>query len=151
MPLTLEIVTPDRRVYRGSAESVVLTTTSGEIGVLPGHIPLLTEIVAGDLWLTNPGPNTALPANHPDAGKPGPTHLAVDNGFARVLGDVVSVLTEAALDVRAIDESVAADAQARAEKALAEARAKKLDPAEVEKLEAVARFAIVQQLAKKRP
>ena len=53
-------------------------------------------VVAGELRLTNPGPNTALPASHPDAGQPGPDPLAVDNGFARVLGDVVSILTEAA-------------------------------------------------------
>ncbi len=150
MPLTLEIITPERRVYKGTADAVVLTTSEGEIGVLPGHIPLVTQVRAGDLRLTNPGPNTALPATHPDAGKPGPTHLAVDIGFARVLGDTVSVLTEAAIDVRVIDEAAAAEAQARAEKALAAARESKLDPAEIERLESIARFAIVQQLIKKR-
>ena len=54
------------------------------------------------------------------------------------------------IDERKIDPHAAADAQARAEKALAEARDKKLDPAEIEQLEAIARFAIVQQLMKKR-
>jgi F-type H+-transporting ATPase subunit epsilon len=150
MPLTLEIITPERRVFRGTADSVVMPTAAGEIGVLPGHIPLLTQVVAGELRLANPGPNTALPSTHPDAAKPGPTRLAVDNGFARVLGDTVSILTEAALDERLIDLTAAADAQARAEKALAEAHATKLDPAEIEQLEARARFAIVQQLIKKR-
>jgi len=150
MPLTLEIVTPERRVYRGTAESVLIPTLAGEIGVLPGHVPLMTELVAGEMRLTNPGPNTALPASHPDASQPGPTRVAIDNGFARVLGDVVSILTEAALDERKIDLQAAVDAQARAEKALAEARDKKLDPGEIEQLEAIARFAIVQQLMKKK-
>jgi F-type H+-transporting ATPase subunit epsilon len=150
MALTLEIVTPERRVYRGTAESVIIPTKSGEIGILPGHVPLLTQVVAGELRLTNPGPNTALPATSPDASQPGPVLLAVDNGFARVLGDVVSILTDAAMDERKIDLQVAVDAQARAEKALAEAREKKLDPAEIEQLEAIARFAIVQQLIKKK-
>jgi F-type H+-transporting ATPase subunit epsilon len=150
MPLTLEIVTPERRVFRGSADAVALPTTAGEIGVLPGHVPLLTEVIAGELRLTNPGPNTALPAAHPDASQPGPTRLAVDKGFARILGDVVSILTDAAMDERKIDLQAAVDAQARAEKALAEARDKKLDPAEIEQLEAIARFAIIQQLIKKK-
>lgn len=150
MPLTLEIVTPERRVYRGTAESVLIPTTSGEIGVLPGHVPLLTQLVAGEVRLTNPGPNTSLPASHPDANQPGPTRVAVDNGFARVLGDVVSILTDAAMDERKIDLQAAVDAQARAEKALAAARDQQLDPGEIEQLEAIARFAIVQQLMKKK-
>ena len=150
MPLTLEIVTPERRVYRGTAESVLIPTTSGEIGILPGHVPLLTQVIAGELRLTNPGPNTSLPAAHPDAAQPGPVRVAVDNGFARILGDVVSIITDAALDERKIDLQAAVDAQARAEKALAEARNKQLDPAEIEQLEAIARFAIVQQLMKKK-
>ncbi|HVU39164.1 MAG TPA: ATP synthase F1 subunit epsilon [Opitutales bacterium] len=150
MPLTLEIVTPERRVYRGSAESVIIPTAAGEIGILPGHVPLMTQVTAGELRLANPGPNTALPAGHADAAQPGPTRLAVDNGFARVLGDVVSIITEAAMDERKIDLQAAVDAQARAERALAEAREKKLDPAEIEQLEAIARFAIVQQLLKKK-
>ena len=150
MPLTLEIVTPERRVYKGTADSVLIPTLAGEIGVLPGHVPLMTQVVAGELRLANPGPNTALPATHPEASQPGPTRLAVDIGFARILGDVVSILTEAAMDERKIDLQAAADAQARAEKALAEAREKKLDPAEIEQLEAIARFAIVQQLIKKK-
>ena len=150
MPLTLEIITPERRLYKGSVDSVVMPTSAGEIGVLPGHIPLVTQVTAGELHLTNAGPNTALPASSPDAGKPGPVLLAVDNGFARVLGDVVSILTEAALDERLIDVNAAADAQSRAQKALAEAQQTKIDPAEIERLESIARFAIVQQLIKKR-
>ena len=49
MPLTLEIVTPEARVYSDTIDSVVIPTVEGEIGVLPGHIPLLTQIQDGEL------------------------------------------------------------------------------------------------------
>ena len=77
--------------------------------------------------------------------------LAVDKGFARILGDKVSIITEAAIDEKKIDLSAVKAAQERAEKALAEARArtdKDIDPAELEKLEQIIRFAVVQKLVK---
>jgi len=48
MALTLEIVTPEARVYSDTIDTVVIPTTSGEIGILPGHIPLLTQIEHGE-------------------------------------------------------------------------------------------------------
>ena len=49
MPLTLEIVTPEARVYSDTIDTVVLPTVQGEIGILPGHIPLLTRVAHGEL------------------------------------------------------------------------------------------------------
>ena len=49
MPLTLEIVTPEGRVYSETVDTVVLPTLQGEIGILPGHLPLLTQIEDGEL------------------------------------------------------------------------------------------------------
>lgn len=136
MAITLEIITPEKRVYRDTVDTVVLPTRQGEIGILPGHIPLLTIIEPGELQVTKAG--------HLDA-------LAVDKGFARILGDTVSVVTEAAINVEAIDLSAVREAQERAEKALREAREKKdFDPVEIERLESITRFAIAQQLAKGR-
>jgi len=40
MPLTVEIVTPDRRAYEGTADGVTLPTAMGSIGILPGHQPI---------------------------------------------------------------------------------------------------------------
>ena len=71
-------------------------------------------------------------------------------GFVEVFGDKVSILTEAAIDIEDIDLEAAEKAQKRAEEALAKAEADNLDPAEVERLEAVARFAITQKLLKTR-
>lgn len=135
MPIKLEIVTPEKKVYSESVDSVVLPTTSGDIGILPGHIPLITEIKAGELAVIKNGRLDLL---------------AVDLGFAEVVGDTVSVLTEAAIDIVDIDLKSAEEAQRRAEEALRKAKEENLDPDEVEALEAKVRFAVLQQIAKKK-
>lgn len=135
MPLTLEIVTPEKKVYSDTVDSVVLPTVQGEINVLPGHQPLMGVLVAGELEATRSGNRE---------------YLAVDKGFIRVLHDTVSVITEAAINVVDIDLSAVEEARSRAEKALEAASQLKLDPEEVERLEATARFAIAQQLVKKK-
>lgn len=135
MALSFEIITPTGIVYQAeNVNSVTLPTTSGELGILPGHIPLTAEVEPGEIDVETSA---------------GTTKLAVDKGYARVLADRVSVLAEAAIDVKAIDLSAVEDAQKRAEAALEAARhQKEIDPAELERLEAVARFAIAQKLVK---
>ena len=135
MSLTLEIVTPEKRVYSKSVERVKLPCSEGEMEVLPGHIPLITTVDAGEVRTQSKGQSELI---------------AVDKGFVEVFGDKVSILTEAAIDIEDIDLEAAEKAQKRAEEALAKAEADNLDPAEVERLEAVARFAITQKLLKKR-
>ena len=135
MSLNLEIVTPEKRVYSKSVERVKLPCSEGEMEVLPGHIPLITTVDAGEVRTQSKGQSELL---------------AVDKGFVEVFGDKVSILTEAAIDIEDIDLEAAEKAQKRAEEALAKAEADNLDPAEVERLEAVARFAITQKLLKKR-
>ena len=135
MALKLEIVTPQKKVYSEEVESVTLPTTSGEIGILSGHIPLITEIKAGELGVMRLGELDLL---------------AVDKGFAEIYGDTVSVITEAAIDIEDIDLGSAEAAQRRAEEALRKAKEEKLKPEEIEALEAKIRFALVQQLAKKK-
>jgi len=133
MPLTLEIVTPEGRVYSDSVDSVVLPTTSGEVGILPGHIPLLTQLSAGELRVTRAGSAESI---------------ACGSGFAEVDGDKVSVLAEQAINVAEIDENAAEKAIARAEEAL---KAKEgLPPDELERLEGVMRFAYAQLDLKRR-
>jgi F-type H+-transporting ATPase subunit epsilon len=133
MPLTLEIVTPEARVYSDTIETVVIPTVEGEIGILPGHIPLLTQVEAGELRVTKNGRIE---------------YLAVGNGFAEIDGDKVSVLAESAIDEAKIDESAVEKAQARAEEALRSRES--MDPAEVERLEGVVRFAVAQLGVKRR-
>jgi F-type H+-transporting ATPase subunit epsilon len=133
MSLILEIVTPEARVYSDTVDTVVLPTVEGEIGILPGHIPLLTQVEVGDLRVTKNG------AVH---------HLAVGGGFVQVEGDRVVVLAENAMKEELIDEAAVEKAVARAQEALSTKET--LDPAEVERLEGVVRFAVAQLAVKRR-
>ena len=133
MPLSLEIVTPEARVYADTADTVVIPTVEGEIGILPGHIPLLTQVADGELRVTKGGETKGL---------------VVSGGFAQIDGDRVKVLAEFAITVAQIDEHSAERARERAQQAL-EGRAK-LDPAEIERLEGLVRFSVAQLGVKRR-
>lgn len=133
MPLLLEIVTPDHVAYSGPVDSVVLPAESGEVGILPGHIPLLTMVVPGELQATVNGITE---------------YLAVDKGFVQILGDKISVLTEQAINVAEIDLTALDDARKRAEKALEEAKKQGGDPTLVEESEKILRFVMAQNLVK---
>jgi F-type H+-transporting ATPase subunit epsilon len=136
MSLTVEIVTPDRRAYEGTADKVTLPTALGSIGILPGHQPITAVIAAGEVILTVEGKVT---------------RLAIDQGFVRVVADKVSVVTEAAIDEAKIDLKSVENAEARARQAVEAARnQKEYDPAEVAKMEQILRFALVQRLVKSR-
>jgi F-type H+-transporting ATPase subunit epsilon len=133
MPLTLEIVTPEAKVYSDTIDSVVIPTVEGEIGILPGHIPLLTQVEHGELRVT----------------KGNVTHwLAVGNGFAQIDGDTVRVLAESAITEEKIDESAVEAAMKRAEKELEEA--KNMDPQQYEHLQNLVRYSGVQLAVKRR-
>ncbi len=133
MPLILEIVTPDARVYSDTIDSVVIPTVEGEVGVLPGHIPLLTQVENGELRVTK-GNETLL--------------LAVSGGFAEVEGDRVHVLAERAISEEKIDEKAVEEALKRAQKELDEA--KHLDPQQYEHLQNLVRYSGVQLAVKRR-
>jgi F-type H+-transporting ATPase subunit epsilon len=133
MPLTLEIVTPEARVYSDTIETVVIPTVDGEVGILPGHIPLLTQVEDGELRVTKAGVTE---------------YLAVSGGFAEVEGDFVRVLAEHAISESKIDEKAVEDALKRAEAQLAEA--KNIDPQQYERLQGLVRYTGVQLAVKRR-
>ena len=133
MPLTLEIVTPDARVYTNTIDTVVIPTVEGEVGILPGHIPLLTQVEHGELRVTK-GTETVL--------------LAESGGFAEIEGDRVHVLAEHAISEEKIDEKAVEEALKRAEKELEDA--KHLDPQQYEHLQSLVRYAGVQLEVKRR-
>ena len=133
MPLTLEIVTPDARVYSDTIDSVVIPTVEGEVGILPGHIPLLAQVQHGELRVSK-GAETQL--------------LAVSGGFVEVEGDRVHVLAEHAITEEKIDEKAVEAAMKRAEKELEEA--KHLDPQQYENLQKLVRYSGVQLAVKRR-
>jgi len=132
MPLTLEIVTPVARVYSDTIDTVVIPTTDGEVGILPGHIPLLTQVDHGELRVIKDGKAF---------------NLAVGGGFAQVSGDRVSVLADFAIEEEKIDEHAVEAAMKRAEDDL---KGASLEPAEIERLEGIVRFAVAQLGIKRR-
>jgi F-type H+-transporting ATPase subunit epsilon len=133
MPLTLEIVTPEARVYSDTIDTVVIPTTSGEVGILPGHIPLLTQIEHGELRVTKNGQTQ---------------WLAVSGGFAEVEGDRVHVLAEHAITEEKIDEHAVEAALKRAEQELKDA--KDIDPQQYEHLQSLVRYSGIQLAVKRR-
>jgi F-type H+-transporting ATPase subunit epsilon len=133
MALTLEIVTPEARVFSDTIDTVVIPTVDGEIGILPGHIPLLTQVQDGELRVTK---GTVV------------SFLAVGGGFAQVSGDKVSILAERAITEDKIDEKAVENAMQRAEQAIKDA--KDMDPAEFEQLQNMVRFSGTQLALKRR-
>jgi len=101
--LRLEIVTPEARTYSDDVEMVVVPGVEGELGILPRHIPLLTALKPGELKVTRNGQNL---------------YLAVGEGFVEVTQDSVTVLTDMAIEEKAINEAAAEEAVRRAEEAL---------------------------------
>jgi len=114
MPLQLDIVTPEKRVFSEQVDSVTLPGSEGELGILPQHIPLVTALKPGELVYSKSGKAE---------------HYAVGTGFVEVTGHSVSVLTDMAMGERDIDEAAVEAALKRAQERL---EAIKHDPASEE-------------------
>jgi F-type H+-transporting ATPase subunit epsilon len=104
--IELIIVTPEKQLLRESVVEVVMPGAEGELGILPGHAPLMTELGIGEL-------------HYRGAGASATGVLAIIRGFAEVLGDRVTILAETAERAAEIDLARAEAARARAEKRLA--------------------------------
>ena len=103
--LKLEIVTPEAKVFSADVEMVTLTGVDGEMGIYPQHMPVMTQLAAGEITARQNGQNI---------------YLAVGEGFVQITGERVSVLTDMAVKADEIDEARAADAQKAAEARLAQ-------------------------------
>ena len=104
--IQLIVVTPERQLLQETVVEVTFPGLDGELGILPGHAPLITELGIGELRY-----RTAANAE--------PIPLSVLRGFAEVLPDRVTVLAETAERAHEIDLSRAEAALARAQKRLA--------------------------------
>ena len=101
--LQLEVVTPERRVLSEQVNSVTVPGRSGEMGILPGHASLISELQTGVLSYNEDG--TVF-------------QLHVSGGFVEVTDDRVSVLAEIAERPEEIDAARARQARERTEKQL---------------------------------
>jgi len=122
--LKLEIVTPEAKTFSEDVDMVTLPGVEGEMGIFPMHVPLMTQIVPGEIAVRKGGEEF---------------YLAVGEGFVEITQERVAVLTDMAIRAENIDEAKAEEARKRAEARLAE----KLDDEEA----ALVTAALAQSLA----
>ena len=103
--LKLEIVTPESKTYSEDVEMVTLPGVEGEMGIYPMHVPLMTQIVAGELAVRKDGREY---------------FLAIGEGFVEITADKVAIMTDMAVRAEQIDEAKAEEARKRAESRLQE-------------------------------
>ena len=133
MPATLklEIVTPEAKTYSEDVEMVTLPGVEGDMGILPHHVPLMTQIVPGEIIVHKDGRDY---------------FLAVGEGFVEITGERVSVMTDMAIRAENIDEAKAEEARRRAEARLAE----KIDDEEAALVSAALAHSLAQLKVKRR-
>ena len=129
--LKLEIVTPEAKTYSEDVEMVTLPGIEGEMGIYPMHVPLMTQIVAGELGVRKDGRDY---------------FLAIGEGFVEITADKVAIMTDMAIRAEQIDEAKAEEARKRAEARLAE----KLDDEEAALVSAALMHSLAQLKVKRR-
>ena len=129
--LKLEIVTPDAQVYSEDVEMVTLPGVEGEMGIYPQHVPLLTQVVSGELIARKDGRDYSL---------------AVGEGFVEITAERVAIMTDMAIRAENIDEAKAEEARRRAETRLAE----QLDEEETAIVSAALAHSLAQLKVKRR-
>jgi F-type H+-transporting ATPase subunit epsilon len=97
--LRLEIVTPQATIFSEDVTMVTLPGSEGEMGVYPGHVPLITQLVPGEVIVNQDGKER---------------FLAVGEGLVEVASDRVSIVTDMAIPADQIDQARAEEARERA-------------------------------------
>jgi len=103
--LKLEIITPDGTAYSEDVEMATLPGVEGQMGVYPQHVPLMTQMVPGEISVRKDAHDY---------------YLAVGEGLIEITGDHVAVLTDLAIGAEKIDEAKVEEARRRAEARLHE-------------------------------
>jgi F-type H+-transporting ATPase subunit epsilon len=129
--LKLEIVTPDSKVFSEDVEMVTLPGVEGEMGIYPHHVPLMTQIVPGEIIARKSGKDY---------------FLAIGEGFVEVTGDHVAILSDMAIRAENIDEAKAEEARRRAEARLTE----HLDDEQTAAVQAALAHSVAQLKVKRR-
>ncbi len=101
----LDIVSAERAMFSGLAEMVVVTGVLGEIGITPGHSPLLTVLKPGEVRVTKPGGEHII--------------FYVSGGMLEVQASRITVLADAVERADTLDEAAALKAKERALEAIA--------------------------------
>ena len=137
MTVHVDIVSAEEQIFSGLAEFVALPGEAGELGILPGHMPLMTRIKPGAVRVKVP--NQAEEEL-----------VFVAGGLLEVQPGLVTVLADTAIRGHDLDEAKALEAKKKAEEAM-ENQIGRLDyaKAQAELMEAVAQLAAIQRLRKR--
>ena len=101
--MNLKIVTPEKIVYEGEADQVNVSTSKGEIGILPHHASLMAKLLPGELRILKSGKNS---------------FFAIGEGFLQIENNTLTIMTDLAAGEDDIDEKAVEQARKRAEEAL---------------------------------
>lgn len=101
--MQLEIVTPEKNIYKGNVDELYINTVEGEIGILPHHVNLFTKIEPGELRLKISGREQ---------------FMAITGGFLEVSNNKVTILADYAVHAEEIEVQKAMEARKRAEEIL---------------------------------
>ena len=129
--LKLEIVTPQGTVYSEDVEMVTLPGIAGQMGIYPRHVPLISQMVPGEMIVRKDGRDS---------------FVATGAGLIEVTANRVSILTDLAVPADRIDEAKAEEARRRAEARLRE----KLSSEELAAVNASLTRSLVQLRVKRR-
>ena len=134
----VDVVSAKESIFSGPATFVALPGESGELGILPGHISLITRIKPGTVRIQNGGPETE-------------ELVFVAGGILEVQPKGVTVLADTAIRGKDLDEAKALEAKRAAEEALA-SKAAEIDyaKAQAELMEAIAEIRAIERLRKKK-
>lgn len=101
MKLTVDILTPQAQIFSGEADEVLVPTVKGELGILPGHVSLLTQILPGELVVKSGGKTQSI---------------AIMGGYMEVNQDKINILGDYAVRAEDIEVAKVEQAKAKAEK-----------------------------------
>ncbi|MCX7149110.1 MAG: F0F1 ATP synthase subunit epsilon [Rhodocyclales bacterium] len=137
MTIHVDVVSAEESIFSGLAEFVVLPGEAGELGILPGHMPLMTRIKPGAVRIKMPGDKEEL--------------IFVAGGLLEVQPGLVTVLADTAIRGADLDQAKAMEAKKMAEEAMVN-RGSAMDyaRAQVELAEAIAQLAAIDRLRKQR-
>ena len=131
--IRLDIVTPGGVVFSEDVEHVVIPTANGKIDILQHHAPLIDRLVPADVKVVKDGKTE---------------YLAISSGFVEVYAEKISIITDQAILVDEDDHEAIEAAIKKAEQALEEGKNSNFDEAQLQMLEAAAKYEQARKLAK---
>ena len=136
MTVHCDIVSAEEEIFSGLIEFVSLTGSLGDVGITPGHAPLLTEIKPGPVELRKQGGEEDI--------------FYVSGGFLEVQPNKVTIMADTALRAHDMSEAAAEEARKQAEQALSDQNAEfEYSKATSQLAEAAAQLRTIQQIRKK--